>query len=165
MLGLSFAAQPAAFAVVVRRTCSANVISPWNRLAIDYSARAVADFVQKSGRKSSAEIRVPVMLRGGRANRNRNRLAGFFGGEHVALAVEDRAGFDDQARRVNIAGDDGFRLDFHFAGSFYRAVEVAADDDVVAVDLALRLRRARRGSGFRGKQAFPSSRNQCERCP
>src|ERR1700675_1392789 len=37
-LGLSFAAQPAAFAVVVSRTCSVNVISPWNTLD-DYSAR------------------------------------------------------------------------------------------------------------------------------
>ena len=45
MLGLNFAAQPAAFAVVVSRTCSANVVSPWSRLD-DYSA-ALAHFVSE----------------------------------------------------------------------------------------------------------------------
>src|SRR6202453_1516092 len=45
-LGLNFAAQPAAFAVVVSRTCSAKVISPWNRLN-DYNAGRLAGFVRK----------------------------------------------------------------------------------------------------------------------
>src|SRR5271170_2943007 len=133
-LGLNFAAQPAAFAVVVRRICSVNVISPWNRFD-DYSARRVADFVRKKRRFGSSGNVCGLCVRGGRANGNRDRLGRFFRGEHVATPVEDGAGLHDQARRVDLAGDDSFGLNFHFAGSFYGAVEVPADDDVVAFDL------------------------------
>src|ERR1700723_646300 len=45
-LGLNFAAQPAAFAVGVSGTCSAKLISPWNRLN-DYNAGRLAGFVRK----------------------------------------------------------------------------------------------------------------------
>jgi len=54
----------------------------------------------------------------------------------MATAVENGARFHDEAGRVDFAGDDGFGLDFDFARGFYRAVEVAADNDVVAFNLA-----------------------------
>jgi hypothetical protein len=37
---------------------------------------------------------------------------------------------------MDFAGDDGFGLNFDFAGGFYGAVEMAADDDIVTVNLA-----------------------------
>lgn len=75
-------------------------------------------------------------MRGGRAYWDGDGLGGFGGGEHVAAAVKDSARFHDQAWCVDFAGDDGFGLNFDFAGGFYGAVEVAADNDVVAVNLA-----------------------------
>src|ERR1700693_1022450 len=77
-----------------------------------------------------------LCVRGGRAYGNRDGFGGFGRGEHVAAAVEDGARFHYQAWRVNFAGHDGFGLNLNFAGGFYRAVKVAADNDVVAVNLA-----------------------------
>src|SRR5271154_7108009 len=79
-LGLNFAAQPAAFAVVVSRTCSANVISPWNRWN-DYSAGALADFARKSRTAGPAEHGYQLRVRGGRTDRNGDGLSGFCSGK------------------------------------------------------------------------------------
>ncbi len=58
----------------------------------------------------------------------------------MATAVENGAGFHDQTWRVNFAGDDRFGLNFDFSGSFYGAVEMAPDNYVIAVNLALDFR-------------------------
>src|SRR5580704_8431746 len=133
-LGLNFAAQPAAFAVVVSRTGSANVISPWHRFD-EYTARRVAGWARNRAEAATARGVRELSVRSGRANGNGDGLGHFGRGEHVAAAVEDGARFHDQAWRVYFAGHDRFGLNFDFAGGFYGAVEVAADDDVVAVNL------------------------------
>ena len=46
----------------------------------------------------------------GGSNGNRQRLCGFRSSQHVALPVKNPARFDDQAGRVNFAGDGSFRL-------------------------------------------------------
>jgi hypothetical protein len=101
---------------------------------------------------SLAEIGRRLRVRGGRTDRNGDGLSGFGGGEHVAAAVEDRARFHDQAWRVDFAGNDGFGLNFDFAGSFYDAVEVAADNDVVAVNLAFDFGVLAEDQGFVGNE-------------
>src|ERR1700723_744087 len=77
-----------------------------------------------------------LCVRGGRAYGNGDRFGGFGRGEHVATTVEDGARFHYQAWGVNLASHDGFGLNFNFAGGFYGAVEMAADNDVVPVNLA-----------------------------
>ena len=78
-------------------------------------------------------------MRSGRAYRNGDGFRCFGGGEHVAAPIKDRAGFHDEARSMDFARDDGFGLNFDFAGGFYGAIEMAADNDVVAVNLAFDL--------------------------
>src|SRR6202041_510663 len=146
-LGLNFAAQPAAFAVGGSRTCSANVIAPWNRFD-DYSARMVANSVRNSPEAGSVSREFKLRVRGGRANGNGDGFGRFAGREHVAAAVEDGAGLHDQAWRVNFAGHDRLGLNFDFAGGFDDAVEVPADDDVVAVNLPFHTRVLAEDQGF-----------------
>src|SRR5580658_3996429 len=150
-LGLNFAAQPAAFAVVVSRTCSANVISPWNRLH-DYSAGAVVDCVRKARRNRAVKIAFGLCVRCGRTDRNGDGLSGLCCGEHVAAPVEDGARFHDEAGRMDFAGDDGFGLNFDFAGGLYGAVEMAADNYVVAFNLAFDFGMLAEDQGFVGNQ-------------
>jgi hypothetical protein len=98
------------------------------------------------------EIACGLCVRGSRANRNGDWFSGFCRREHVAAAVEDRARFHDQAWRVDFAGDDGFGLNFDFARGFDGAVEVAADDHVVPVNLAFHFSVLAEDQGFVGNQ-------------
>jgi hypothetical protein len=115
-------------------------------------ARAKSGSSYEKGEKDVAERVCGLCVRGCRANRNRDRFSGFSGGQHVAAAVEDCAWFHDQAWRMDFAGDDGLGLNFDFAGSFYGAVEVAADDHVVALNLAFDFRVFTEDQGFMGNQ-------------
>src|SRR5580692_7335656 len=89
-----------------------------------------------------------LCVRGGRAYGNRDGFRCFRCREHVAAPVEDGARFHDEARRVDFAGDDGFGLNFDFAGRFYSAIEMAGDNDVVAVNLAFDLSVFAENQGF-----------------
>jgi len=55
----------------------------------------------------------------------------------MALAIEDPAGLDDQALRVNLARGDTLVVNFHAALGIDHTVEAAGDHYVVAFDLAL----------------------------
>ena len=72
-----------------------------------------------------------------RADGNSDRLGSLSRRKHVASAVEDAAGLDDQAGRVNLAGDNTFRLDLDTALRKNDPIEPAGDDDVVPLNLAL----------------------------
>src|SRR5713226_5184922 len=72
-----------------------------------------------------------------RADGNRNRLGGLCRRQHVTPAVEDAAGLDDQAGRVNLTGDNALGLDLDAALRENDPIEPASDDDVVALDLSL----------------------------
>src|SRR6266852_3617541 len=72
-----------------------------------------------------------------RADGNSDRLGGLCRRKHVAPAVEDAAGLDDQAGRVNLAGDNALGLDLDTALRENDPIEPAGDDDVVALNLAL----------------------------
>jgi hypothetical protein len=54
----------------------------------------------------------------------------------VAAAVENSAGFDNQAWRMDFAGDDAFGLNFDAAFGENYSVEAAGDNYLIAFDLA-----------------------------
>lgn len=54
----------------------------------------------------------------------------------MAAAVENSAGFDHQAWRMNFAGDDTLRLNFHAALRKNYSIEAARDNYLIAFDLA-----------------------------
>src|SRR6266849_10486043 len=72
-----------------------------------------------------------------RADWNSNRLGGLCRRQHVAPAVEDSARLDDQAGRVNLAGDNALGLDLDTALRENDPIEPAGDHDVVALNLSL----------------------------
>ncbi len=53
----------------------------------------------------------------------------------MAAAVENSAGFDHEARRMNFAGDDAFGLNFNAAFGENYAIEASGDNYVIAFDL------------------------------
>lgn len=57
----------------------------------------------------------------------------------MAAAVEDSSRLDDQAWRVDFAGDDAFGLNFHAALGEDYAVKSPGDDHLIAFDLAFDL--------------------------
>jgi hypothetical protein len=91
-------------------------------------------------------------VRGGRAYGDGDGFGGFGRGEHVAAAVEYGTGFHDQAGRMDFARDDGLGLNLNFAGRFYGAVEMAADDDVIAFNLAFHFGVLAEDQGLVGNQ-------------
>jgi hypothetical protein len=54
----------------------------------------------------------------------------------MAAAIENAARFNDQTRRMNLAGDDAFGLDLNAAFGEDYSVKAACDDYVIAFDLA-----------------------------
>ncbi len=118
----------------------------------DYSAEAVAGFVGKARAARPTQIACRLCVRGGRTDGNGYGFRGLGGGEHVAAAVENRARFHDEAGCVDFAGDDGFGLNFHFAGGFDRAVEVAADNHVVAFNLTFDFGMLAKDQSFMGNE-------------
>ena len=54
----------------------------------------------------------------------------------MATAVEDSARFDDQARRVDFAGDDAFGFNFHAPFGENHSVKPSGDDYLIPFDLA-----------------------------
>jgi len=54
----------------------------------------------------------------------------------VAVAVENCAGFDHDARTVNFSGDYGAGLNFDFGFRAHRPIKSARNDDAVALDFA-----------------------------
>lgn len=54
----------------------------------------------------------------------------------MAAAVENSAGFDNQARRMDFAGDDALGLNFNAALGENHSIEAAGDDYLIAFDLA-----------------------------
>jgi hypothetical protein len=67
------------------------------------------------------------------------RVHGVRSGEHVATAVKDTAGINDQTGRVNFARDDTFGLNLYPAFGENNAVISAGDDHSIALDLAFHL--------------------------
>ncbi len=118
----------------------------------DYSAEAVAGFVGKARAARPTQIACRLCVRGGRTDGNGYGFRGLGGGKHVAAAVENRARFHDQAGCMDLASDDGFGLNFHFAGGFDGAVEVAADDHVVAFNLTFDLGMLAKDQSFVGNE-------------
>lgn len=66
-------------------------------------------------------------LRARGANRNRNQFLCFRGSEHVALAVKYRARLYDQARCVNLTGNDGLGVNLDLLASLNNSIEPACD--------------------------------------
>ena len=54
----------------------------------------------------------------------------------MAAAVENSAGFDNQAWRMDFAGDDAFGLNFDAAFGENYSIEAAGDNYLIAFDLA-----------------------------
>ena len=53
----------------------------------------------------------------------------------MAAAVENSAWFDNQARRMDFAGDDALGLNFHAAFGENYSIEAAGDNYLIAFDL------------------------------
>lgn len=74
--------------------------------------------------------------RGSRPNGDSQRLLSVFHVSHMAPAVQDPAGLDHQAGRMDFAADDSFREDFHPPFGRQDAFKSPAHHYMIAVDFA-----------------------------
>jgi hypothetical protein len=137
-LGLSFAAQPAAFAIVVNRTDSVKISCLQRKWIIAYRCEREGKALENSTRT----------CRG--AHGNYDFFVILARDRDVALTFEHCSWLDHHARGMNFARNDAGGLNGDFLRRADCAVEPAGNDHLAAADLALNGRVLAEDQGFLG---------------